>query len=161
MSLRQGSARSERLRGRAAEARGGLGPHETGAHPARLLLLQILLRMRADWWPGSDQSRDLGDRLVSRGEHPCRSVVRTRPAATDPTHVRPPPRPVPADPFRLNSATTDSSRDSRACALRIRNPPARPASAPCRPLRPQGLGFVLHAEINLQPRVSACPDPLP
>jgi ADP-ribose pyrophosphatase YjhB (NUDIX family) len=89
------------------KARGSLGPHETGARPARLLLLQILLRLRANRWPGGDQPRDLGGRLVSRGEHPCRTVVRTRPAATDPTHVCPPSRPVPADRFRLNSGTTN------------------------------------------------------
>jgi hypothetical protein len=68
---RQGSARRKRLQGRAAQARGGLGPLETGARSARLLLLQILLRLRADRRPGGDQPRDLGGRVVSRGEHPC------------------------------------------------------------------------------------------
>ena len=52
------------------------GTARNRARSARLLLLQILLPRRTDRWPRGDQPRDLGGRLVSRGEHPCRLVVR-------------------------------------------------------------------------------------
>src|SRR3984957_19038371 len=37
------------------QVQGAWGPHETGARPARLLLLQALLRLRADRWSVGDQ----------------------------------------------------------------------------------------------------------
>ncbi len=58
--------RGERLQGRGAQARRGVGPDAAGTFLDRLLLLQAVLRLRHRGWRRRDRTGNVGSPMVSR-----------------------------------------------------------------------------------------------
>ena len=103
----------------------------------RFLHLQGLFPLRTDRRRGRSQLRDVGSWLVWRNGPPRGFVARPRPAAADPPHVRPPPRPVVADRLRLSAdrRPADGVRQTRRrpTTLLARIAAGRPRDEAARP----------------------------